>query len=76
MANTILERGSRLRRRMGISAGALMALFLVGCGPSKVAQCNQLAEVVNQPRGLCRNLKTEIQTFSENASQVKKPGRH
>ena len=71
MANTILERGSRLRRRMGISAGALMALFLVGCGPSKVAQCNQLAEVVNQTQGFMQEFETEIQTFSENASQVK-----
>jgi len=71
MANKILERGSRLRRRMGISAGALMALFLVGCGPSKVAQCNQLAEVVNQTQGFMQEFETEIQTFSENASQVK-----
>jgi ABC-type transporter Mla subunit MlaD len=56
---------------MGISAGALMALVLVGCGPSKVAQCNQLAEVVNQTQGFMQEFETEIQTFSENASQVK-----
>jgi len=48
-----------------------MALFLVGCGPSKVAQCNQLAEVVNQTQGFMQEFETEIQTFSENASQVK-----
>jgi ABC-type transporter Mla subunit MlaD len=63
--------GSRLRRRIGISAGALMTLVLVGCGPSKVAQCNQLAEVVNQTQGFMQEFETEIQTFSENASQVK-----
>jgi ABC-type transporter Mla subunit MlaD len=63
--------GSRLRRRVGISAGALMTLVLVGCGPSKVAQCNQLAEVVNQTQGFMQEFETEIQTFSENASQVK-----
>jgi ABC-type transporter Mla subunit MlaD len=71
MANTIIMQGSRLRRRVGISAGALMTLVLVGCGPSKVAQCNQLAEVVNQTQGFMQEFETEIQTFSENASQVK-----
>ncbi len=67
----LVGRSSGLRRRLGISAGALMALVLVGCGPSKVAQCNQLAEVVNQTQGFMQEFETEIQTFSENASQVK-----
>jgi ABC-type transporter Mla subunit MlaD len=67
----LIDRGLGLRRRAGISAGALVALFLVGCGPSKVAQCNQLAEVVNQTQGFMQEFETEIQTFSENASQVK-----
>jgi ABC-type transporter Mla subunit MlaD len=71
MMNKIVERGFRLRRRAGMSAAALTALILVGCGPSKVAQCNQLAEVVNQTQGFMQEFETEIQTFSENASQVK-----
>jgi hypothetical protein len=71
MMNTIMQRGSRIRRPMGLSLGALVALFIVGCGPSKVAQCNQLAEVVNQTQGFMQDFETEIQTFSENASQVK-----
>lgn len=67
----IFEQGRGVSRRIGMSAGALLALFLVGCGPSKVAQCNQLAEVVNQTQGFMQEFETEIQTFSENASQVK-----
>jgi hypothetical protein len=66
-----VRRGFGVRRRLGFTAGAFMALVLVGCGPSKVAQCNQLAEVVNQTQGFMQEFETEIQTFSENASQVK-----
>lgn len=65
------QRGSGVSRRLSITAAAGMALLLVGCGPSKVAQCNQLAEVVNQTQGFMQEFETEIQTFSENASQVK-----
>ena len=71
MMKQIVEQGVGMRRRLGVSAGALMALVLVGCDPSKVAQCNQLAEVVNQTQGFMQEFETEIQTFSENASQVK-----
>lgn len=66
-----MKRGSGLRRRLGVTTGAFLTLLLVGCGPSKVAQCNQLAEVVNQTQGFMQEFETEIQTFSENASQVK-----
>lgn len=55
--------------RWGISAGAI-AVLLVGCGPSKVSQCNQLAEVVNQTQGFMQEFETEIQSFSQNAAQV------
>ena len=71
MMKQIVEQGSGIRRKIGISAGALVALVLVGCGPSKVAQCNQLAEVVNQTQGFMQEFETEIQTFSDNASEVK-----
>ncbi len=69
--NKLVGRGSGISRRLGVAAGALVALVLVGCGPSKVAQCNQLAEVVNQTQGFMQEFETEIQAFSENASQVK-----
>ena len=59
-----------LRRRLGVSAGATMAILLVGCGPSKVSQCNQLAGVVNQTQTFMQDFETEIQSFSQNASQV------
>lgn len=58
-------------RPLGVSVGALVALLLVGCGPSKVSQCNQLAEVVNQTQGFMQEFETEIQGFSQNAGQVK-----
>ncbi|PSR13143.1 hypothetical protein C8255_25685 [filamentous cyanobacterium CCP3] len=51
--------------------GLLLPLLLLGCGSSKVAQCNQLAEVVNQTQGFMQEFEAEIQTFSESAAQVK-----
>lgn len=56
--------------RWGIPAGAIAVLLVVGCGPSKVSQCNQLAEVVNQTQGFMQEFETEIQSFSQNAAQV------
>ncbi|HEY9762949.1 MAG TPA: hypothetical protein V6D07_10510 [Trichocoleus sp.] len=62
---------TRCPRPLGVSAGALAVLLLAGCGPSKVSQCNKLAEVVNQTQGFMSDFETEIQSFSQNASQVK-----
>lgn len=63
---------ARLRlRHSARAAGLLLPLLLLGCGSSKVAQCNQLAEVVNQTQGFMQEFETEIQTFSESAAQVK-----
>ncbi|NJL44700.1 MAG: hypothetical protein HC922_01030 [Leptolyngbyaceae cyanobacterium SM2_3_12] len=59
------------RRRGGAVAGAVLALLLTGCGASKVSQCNQLADVVNQTQGFMQEFETEIQSFSESAAQVK-----
>lgn len=58
-------------RPLGVSAGAVAVLLLAGCGPSKVSQCNNLAEIVNQTQGFMSEFETEIQSFSQNASQVK-----
>ncbi|MBD0335509.1 MAG: hypothetical protein ICV62_08470 [Cyanobacteria bacterium Co-bin13] len=58
-------------RPLGVSAGALTVLLLAGCGPSRVSQCNRLAEVVNQTQGFMSEFETEIQSFSQNASQVR-----
>ncbi len=58
------------RRGMG-RAVLVLPLLLMGCGSSKVAQCNQLAEVVNQTQGFMQEFEAEIQTFSESAAQVK-----
>lgn len=58
--------------RRGIGRAVLvLPLLLVGCGSSKVAQCNELAEVVNQTQGFMQEFEAEIQTFSESAAQVK-----
>lgn len=51
--------------------GALAILLLAGCGTSKVAQCNSLAEVVNQTQVYMQEFEADIQAFSENAAQVR-----
>lgn len=62
----------KLRLRQAVRPAALLLpLLLASCGSSKVAQCNQLAEVVNQTQGFMQEFETEIQTFSESAAQVK-----
>jgi len=59
-----------LRPRLwGVPAG-LVALVIAGCGESKVSQCNRLADVVNQTQGFMQDFEAEIQSFSQNASQV------
>lgn len=61
-----------VRRRLGvISASAAIALLAVGCGESKVSQCNRLAEVVNKAQGFMPAFESNIQQFSANAAQVK-----
>jgi hypothetical protein len=60
----------RRQGRIVRTAGLLLPLLLLGCGSSKVAQCNQLAEVVNQTQGFMQEFEVEIQTFSESAAQV------
>lgn len=65
------DRGRRQLWLRARGAGLLLPLLLMSCGSSKVAQCNQLAEVVNQTQGFMQEFEAEIQTFSESAAQVK-----
>lgn len=61
------------RRQLQLGArtvGLLLPLLLLGCGSSKVAQCNELAEVVNQTQGFMQEFEAEIQSFSESAAEV------
>ncbi|MFQ4138475.1 hypothetical protein PGN35_019360 [Nodosilinea sp. PGN35] len=67
----VAKTGMGKRRRSMGGVGLLLPLLLLGCGSSKVAQCNQLAEVVNQTQGFMQEFEAEIQTFSESAAQVK-----
>lgn len=61
-----------VRRRLGVvSASAAIALLAVGCGESKVSQCNRLAEIINQAQGFMPAFESNIQQFSANAAQVK-----
>jgi len=61
-----------VRRRLGVvSASAAIALLAVGCGESKVSQCNRLAEIVNKAQGFMPAFESNIQQFSANAAQVK-----
>ncbi|MEM6715084.1 MAG: hypothetical protein AAF827_17775 [Cyanobacteria bacterium P01_D01_bin.6] len=60
-----------IRRRLGVvSASAAIALLAVGCGESKVSQCNRLAEIVNKAQGFMPAFESNIQEFSANAAQV------
>lgn len=52
------------------SATAAIALFIAGCGESKVAQCNRLAEVVNQTQTFMQDFEDEINDFTANAANV------
>ncbi len=70
MTQVVKTGRGRWRRGMG-GVGLVLPLLLLGCGSSKVAQCNQLAEVVNQTQGFMQEFEAEIQTFSESAAQVK-----
>lgn len=67
----VASTGKSIRRQGVRGVGLLLPLLLMGCGSSKVAQCNQLAEVVNQTQGFMQEFEAEIQTFSESAAQVK-----
>lgn len=67
----VAEMGMGKWRRGMRRAVLVLPLLLFGCGSSKVAQCNQLAEVVNQTQGFMQEFEAEIQTFSESAAQVK-----
>lgn len=49
-----------LRRSIALTAvGASIATLATGCGPSKVAQCNQLAEAINKGTPLVSNFQQE-----------------
>lgn len=67
----VVSTGRSIGRQSVRGVGLLLPLLLLGCGSSKVAQCNQLAEVVNQTQGFMQEFEAEIQTFSESAAQVK-----
>ncbi|XGB43523.1 MAG: hypothetical protein LVS60_07270 [Nodosilinea sp. LVE1205-7] len=55
----------------GTLLACMVVISLASCGSSKVVQCNNLATVVNQTQGFMKDFETEIQTFSQNAGQVK-----
>ncbi|MEM9118100.1 MAG: hypothetical protein AAGD09_09485 [Cyanobacteria bacterium P01_F01_bin.56] len=60
-----------IRRHLGVvSASAAIALLAVGCGESKVSQCNRLAEIVNKAQGFMPAFESNIQEFSATAAQV------
>lgn len=71
MAETAVQQRKRLRGWWQPLGGAMAVLLLAGCGSSKVAQCNTLAEVVNQTQAYMQEFETDIQAFSESAAQVK-----
>lgn len=45
----------------------LIALLLSSCGPSKVAQCNEFADVINQAQGFKSEFESEIDSFTQQA---------
>ncbi len=53
--------------------GVAIVFLLASCGESTVAQCNRLADVVNQTKDIIDNFEAEMQTF--NADQAGGPDR-
>ncbi len=51
-------------------ATVAIAVGLASCGESKVAQCNRLAEMVNQTESFMGEFETEIQSFSQDITNV------
>ncbi|MGP1382899.1 MAG: hypothetical protein ACTS2F_05020 [Thainema sp.] len=61
---------SRFYRSSSLIATGAIAVGLVSCGESKVAQCNRLAEMVNQTESFMGEFETEIQSFSQDITNV------
>jgi hypothetical protein len=49
----------------------VLALGLASCSPSKVAQCNSFAEVINQAQGFKAEFEGDINSFTQQASEAK-----
>ncbi|MBX2863128.1 MAG: hypothetical protein KTR27_06195 [Leptolyngbyaceae cyanobacterium MAG.088] len=52
----------------------LVALTLVSCGPSTVAQCNEFADVINQAQVFKDEFETEIDSFTQQAQGAESLG--
>lgn len=65
----LLSLRPRFRSRTLIATVAI-AFGLASCGESKVAQCNRLAEMVNQTESFMGEFETEIQSFSQDITNV------
>ena len=57
-------------RSSTLAATVAIAVGLVSCGETKVAQCNRLAEMVNQTESFMSEFETEIQSFSQDITNV------
>lgn len=57
-------------RSSTLAAAVAIAVGLVSCGESKVAQCNRLAEMVNKTETFMGEFETEIQSFSQDITNV------
>ncbi|MEO0455733.1 MAG: hypothetical protein AAF152_04005 [Cyanobacteria bacterium P01_A01_bin.114] len=58
------------RSRVTALLSMALALGLSSCGPSKVAQCNSFAEVINEAQGFKAEFESEIDGFTQQAAQA------
>ena len=63
-----------MRLSRSILPVGLAALTLASCGPSKVAQCNAFADVINQAQVFKDEFETEIDSFTQQAQGAESLG--
>ena len=63
-----------MRLSRSILPVGLAALTLASCGPSKVAQCNAFADVINQAQVFKDEFEAEIDSFTQQAQGAESLG--
>ncbi len=67
-------RGAR-SARLWLGLSWAIALLVVGCTPSKRAQCNQLAKAVNAMQPIAEQMQAERQKFTQNEKTARASNR-
>ena len=68
-------RGQERVARSWVGLSLAIALLLVGCTPSKRAQCNQLAKAVNAMQPIAEQMQAERQKFTQSEKAARASNR-